>query len=101
MENKVVTCQKCNSQFNVISSEQEFLQKKGLSLPTLCPGCRQQRRLSLRGARQLYKAKCGQCGIDIITAFDPNITKQPIFCRKDYEQYFVDHDSIVSEQLPE
>jgi CxxC-x17-CxxC domain-containing protein len=101
MENKTATCTKCQRQFNIIPAEQEFLQKKGLSLPTWCPGCRQQRRLSLRGQRQLYKAKCGKCGADIVTSFDPKTTKQPIYCRRDYEQYFVENDTIVSDPLPE
>lgn len=95
-------CQKCKKQFLVIEQEQIFLAEKNLPLPDNCPSCRQIRRLSLRGAeRILYKTTCQKCGKDIVVARDPKYTKNEIYCRKDYEQYFVENDPIITDPLPE
>ncbi len=40
--------------------------------PTLCPDCRQQRRLSWRNERKLYKRKCDATGEDIISIYSPD-----------------------------
>lgn len=97
-----LSCAKCGKQFLVIDQEQQFLQEKGLPQPTNCPSCRQIRRLSLRGTeRMLYKTKCQKCGKDIVVARDPETTKNAIYCRSDYDQYFTENDPIINEPLPE
>lgn len=102
VNNVTQTCTQCGKQFLVIEPEQKFLQEKGLPLPTHCPSCRQLRRLSLRGSsRGLYKTKCQKCGKEIIVAFDPQKVTNPIYCKKDYDQYFLDNDPIVTDQLPQ
>jgi len=40
--------------------------------PTLCPDCRQQRRLAFRNERNLYKRKCSATGEDIISIYSPD-----------------------------
>ncbi len=94
-------CTKCGDSFLIIDQEQKFLQEKGLPNPTMCPPCRQTRRLDLRGERQLYKTKCQKCGKDIIVSYDPEKMEQMILCKADFEQYFVDNDGIISDPLPE
>jgi hypothetical protein len=96
------TCAKCSRQFLIIDQEQEFLNKKGVAHPTNCPTCRQLRRLSLRGGeRALYRAKCQQCGKDIITSYDPSKTSNKILCKEDYEKYFSENDPIIKDPLPQ
>ena len=49
--------------------------QKGVFLippPTLCPDCRQQRRLAFRNERRLYKRKCDATGKDIISIYSPD-----------------------------
>ena len=102
MERITKQCQKCRKQFLIIAQEQVFLRERELPLPSSCPSCRQLRRLSLRGAaRMLFKTQCQKCGKDIVVARDPKITKNAIYCRKDYEQYFVDNDPIITDPLPD
>jgi len=102
MPNQTLTCSKCGKQFLVIEQEQKFLTEKNLPLPTNCPSCRQLRRLTLRGAdRTLFKTTCQKCGQEIVVVHDPKTIKNPIYCRKDYEQYFVDNDPIITDPLPE
>ena len=42
--------------------------------PTLCPDCRQQKRLSFRNERKLYKRKCDLTNKDIISIYSPDKT---------------------------
>lgn len=101
MQNVTVTCTKCGKQFLILDKEQKFLQDKGLPLPTMCPSCRQLRRLTLRGERALYKTKCQKCGKEIVVSYEPTIMKSPIYCREDYEKYFAENDPIIPNPLPE
>jgi hypothetical protein len=39
--------------------------------------------------------------MDIIVAFDPQSITNPIYCKKDYDQYFMENDPIISDPLPE
>lgn len=94
------TCTKCGKQFLIIDQEQQFLKQKELPLPTMCPSCRQLRRLSLRGGRQLFKTKCQKCGKEIVVSYDPQKAKQAIYCKEDYEKYFMENDPIIKEPLP-
>jgi hypothetical protein len=102
MATVTITCAKCKKQFLIIDQEQAFLESKKFPLPEYCPSCRQLRRLSLRGAeRMLYKTQCQKCARDIVVARDPKTTKNAIYCRQDYEQYFNENDPIINEPLPE
>ncbi len=101
MANMTLTCKVCNRQFLVIDQEQAFLKEKNLPLPTNCPGCRQERRLKLRGERALYRTTCQKCRKEIIVAYDPKVVKNMILCRQDYEQYYLENDPIIVDPLPE
>jgi Zn ribbon nucleic-acid-binding protein len=101
MANITQACGRCNKPFLIIEQEQEFLSKKGLPLPKNCPTCRQTRRLSLRGERELYKTKCQKCGLEIIVSYNPQKVKNTILCKKDYEQYYMENDPIIKDPLPE
>lgn len=95
-------CTTCKKPFLIIDQEQQFLKEKDLSLPTMCPGCRQMRRLSLRGSeRALFRTKCQKCGKEIIVAFDPQKVTNAILCQADYDQYFTENDPIIQDPLPE
>ena len=72
------TCKKCNKSFDITDKDLEFLELVSpkiwwqvfkISSPTLCPDCRQQRRLSFRNERKLYKSKCDLTGKDIISIY--------------------------------
>lgn len=101
MSNITQKCTKCDKSFMVIEQEQKFLQQKGLPIPTICPSDRQARRLMLRGGRELFRTKCQKCGKDIVTSYDPQKVKNPIFCREDFQQYFEENDPIITDPLPE
>ncbi|NUJ98008.1 hypothetical protein HGA92_04455 [Candidatus Gracilibacteria bacterium] len=92
------TCKHCGANFDITDKDLEFYEKvspifpnpggsfstMGLKLlengnirylipvPTLCPHCRQQRRLAWRNERNLYKRKCDFSGKDIISIYSPD-----------------------------
>lgn len=78
---EVKTCPHCSASFEITDKDLEFYEKvspkfgdKKYSIPTpkLCPDCRQQRRLSFRNERKLYKRKCNATGKDIISIYSPD-----------------------------
>ena len=86
-------CKKCKQNFEISNFDLEFYKKvspkfpspqssplggEGVNMitykipaPTLCPECRQQRRLAFRNERNLYKRKCDFSGKDIVSNFSP------------------------------
>ena len=78
---EVKKCSACKCWFNITDKDLEFYEKvspvfnwKKYSIPspTLCPDCRQQRRLSFRNERKLYKRRCDASGEDIISMYSPD-----------------------------
>ena len=74
-------CRKCSCEFPITDKDFEFYEKVSpvfnekkyiIPAPTLCPDCRQQRRLSFRNERKLYKRKCDATGQDIISTYSPD-----------------------------
>lgn len=65
-------CKKCNNAFTITESDQAFYKKMTTLEPTLCPGCRQQRRTAFRNERNLYKRKCDMSDRDIISNYSPD-----------------------------
>jgi hypothetical protein len=71
-------CNQCKSNFEITDKDLEFYEKVSpifngekfnIPTPTLCPDCRQQRRLSFRNERKLYKRKCDATGENIISMY--------------------------------
>jgi Zn ribbon nucleic-acid-binding protein len=73
MNAETKVCRFCKSQFTIEPDDFSFYEKIEVPLPTFCPECRNQRRMSWRNERSLYKRKCDAPGHaeDIITMFDP------------------------------
>ncbi len=72
------TCKHCRASFPITDKDMEFYEKVSpvfagkkysIPTPTLCPDCRQQRRLSFRNERKLYKRKCDATRKDIISIY--------------------------------
>ena len=83
-EEKIIqskSCRHCAKSFDITDKDLEFYDKISLKInwqkyqiptPTLCPDCRQQRRLSFRNERKLYRRKCDASGKDIISIYSPD-----------------------------
>ena len=75
------TCKHCSASFDITDLDLQFYDKVSpvfnsikypISSPTLCPDCRQQRRLSFRNEKNLYKRKCDLTQKDIISIYSPD-----------------------------
>ena len=64
-------CKQCNTGFEITAKDRQFYGKISVPEPTLCPDCRQQRRLAHQNQINLYKRKCDATGEDIISVFAP------------------------------
>ena len=91
------TYKTCSKEFWVIKQEQEFLQKMNLPHPNNCPGCREQRRLSDRGERQLFRTTCQSCKKDIIVSYDPQKETRKILCRPCYLDWFEKNPVLITD----
>ena len=80
-------CKKCGKEFLILPQEKKFLEERGLPLPEYCPACRQQRRLSLRGERRLYKTTCQECGKTIFVTYNPEEMKSKILCQACFKKF--------------
>ncbi|MFA4930958.1 MAG: hypothetical protein WC570_03795 [Patescibacteria group bacterium] len=74
-------CSQCSVQFQIPDSDREFLDKMAptfdnkkypIPVPTLCPQCRQRRRLAFRNDWCLYKRKSDKSGKEILSIFSPD-----------------------------
>ncbi len=75
------TCKHCRQQFEITDSDFAFYEKispmfggkkEMIPPPTLCPDCRQQRRLAFRNERGLFHRKCNLTGKQIIAMYPPD-----------------------------
>lgn len=76
------TCKNCNSKFEITEIDLAFYetispiynnQKYLIPPPTLCPDCRQQRRIVWRNERGLYSRNCDKTGKKMLAMYDPNL----------------------------
>lgn len=85
-----ISCQQCAVSFEVTDADLKFYDKVSpvfdgkkylIPPPTLCPDCRQQRRLAQCNEQFLYPGKCGLCGKRTVTENPPH-ANQPFYCRE-------------------
>jgi len=74
------TCKQCGSGFEVTEEDMAFYDKVSpvfggkkyqIPPPTLCSDCRQQKRMTFRNERKLYKDKCDLTGKEMVSCFPP------------------------------
>ncbi|MDC0357222.1 hypothetical protein OAO01_00270 [Oligoflexia bacterium] len=75
-------CKHCAVNFTTSSRELAFLRKATIPAPSLCPSCRQERRLAHWPFGILQKRQCDFSGEPIITTYPPN-ARFPIY-KRDY-----------------
>ena len=75
----MVICKQCHNQFIIYPEDKEFYQSINVPKPTLCPDCRNRRRMSMRNERVFYQRKCDYCKKNII-AYYPQESKQVVYC---------------------
>ncbi len=85
-------CKQCNSPFKVTDDDLEFYNKVSpvfdgktykVPPPTLCPICRQQRRMAWRNIRTLYKGTCDLCKQPTLSIYSED-KPYTVYCRDCY-----------------
>ncbi len=86
------TCRHCKVSFEITDSDCAFYEKISpvfegqtyrIPPPTLCPDCRQQRRLAWRNERKLYNRKSDLSGQEIISVLSPD-KNQVVYANKEW-----------------
>ena len=75
----MLACVECKNRLEIFDEDLEFYKKVSVPSPTLCPECRQQRRLAWRNERTLYKRTCDYCDKNLISIYPAN-TPWPVYC---------------------
>lgn len=74
-------CNQCGNQFAITNEDRKFLAKLSpvigqrtyqITEPTLCPLCREQRRLAFRNDWNYYRQKCHLCRKSIVSIYSPD-----------------------------
>ena len=92
-QDKSIQCSDCGATFTFSAEDQEFFQSKGYTNePKRCPECRQARKSERYGSsssygprRQMFPAKCAECGKDTEVPFEPR-SGRPVYCSDCYRK---------------
>src|SRR3989338_9052817 len=69
---RMKNCSQCSTGFTVTDADRAFYAKMDVPEPTLCPDCREQRRLVQGNQLFLYKRKCDLTGQEVVSNFHPD-----------------------------
>ena len=84
----IISCKHCQSDFPIEEEDRAVFQKLApvfggerynFPTPSLCPECRQQRRLSFRNDQNYYRNECSICKSSLISIYSPD-KPYPIVC---------------------
>ena len=100
-QDKSIQCSDCGTTFTFSAGEQEEFASRGYTNePKRCPSCRQARKArqygsngnsnrtdgyGYRPARQMFPAKCSDCGKDTQLPFEPR-NGRPVYCSDCYRK---------------
>ncbi len=76
----LTTCEVTGRPFKLIKPELDFYKKMGLPPPRRHPDQRYADRMAQRNPRMLWKRKCVECSMDVLSSFRPDSTAR-VLCR--------------------
>ncbi len=80
MEQETKICQNCKKDFIIEPDDFSFYEKIKVPPPTFCPECRNQRRMTWRNERALYRRNCAQCGKQMVSIY-PADSPFVVYCQ--------------------
>jgi len=79
-EDKNLNCKDCGTEFVFTAGEQEFYVERGfVNEPQRCKPCRDQRKTSARGEREMFLSTCASCSNEAKVPFRPR-EDRPVYC---------------------
>jgi len=98
MESHSKVCQNCKKDFIIEPDDFSFYERIKVPVPTFCPDCRRQRRLSWYNLVNLFHRNCDLCGDKFISMY-PKEAPYVVYCPKcwwsdkwDFQEFGVDYD---------
>jgi CxxC-x17-CxxC domain-containing protein len=87
MQDKIITCKDCGTEFTFTKEEQAFYAEKGFTNePQRCKQCRNARKNGgSQEKRTMYKAVCSSCGKEARVPFQPR-DDRPVYCSDCYSK---------------
>jgi len=79
-DSETKTCQNCKQEFVIEPDDFVFYKKIDVPVPTFCPECRYQRRLTGRNEWNFYKRNCTLCGKSMVSIYNPSYPG-PVYCQ--------------------
>jgi len=82
MQDKVIVCKECKSEFTFTAGEQEFFAERDFSDPVRCKNCRKPRDRdndNTRSDREMFDAVCSECYSECKVPFQPS-DNRPVYC---------------------
>jgi CxxC-x17-CxxC domain-containing protein len=80
-QDETLVCKDCGEQFVFTAGEQEFYHDKGFqNKPQRCKSCRQQKKSSGGGQREMHTGVCASCGGVATVPFKIQDPSRPIYC---------------------
>jgi hypothetical protein len=76
---EVRACQSCKSDFSIEPDDFSFYETIKVPPPTLCPPCREQRRLVHRN-KDYFLRTCDMCGKNSVSIWHPDVTGYKFYC---------------------
>lgn len=73
----------CGKNYRILLQELKFYRDRLLPVPTKCPDCRYDNRLTLRNPRQLFARQCDKCKKEIQTSYAPD-RPEKVVCEECY-----------------
>lgn len=86
---EIFACSKCGKNFQVLAQELKLFKKMGQGgqtgqfLSDLCGNCRFDELTKLKNKRKLWERKCGKCGVEIKSTYEPG-GEVRVYCEKCY-----------------
>ena len=85
-QDKTLKCKDCGADFVFTAGEQEFYAQKGFqNEPQRCKACRDARKNSSKGTREMFDAVCADCGGEAKITFQPS-NDRPVYCSACFEK---------------
>jgi hypothetical protein len=99
MNKELRICKNCTADFIVEPRDFRFYERMSSPLPSYCPSCRVQWRLTRRNERTLYSRVCDKCDKSMVSIY-PDATPWPVYCHEcwwsdswDAKEYAQEYDS--------
>jgi len=81
--NWAVVCEESKKPFRIVKQELALYRQLGIPVPRRSPLQRHKDRNALRNPRGLWERKCGKCGKDIQTSYNPE-RPEKVYCESCY-----------------